>query len=100
MTSVRVEFVLIFAVVQLCIAEYVVYGRKMTLDNNLSLNPNHYYQPLITQLKQNKCKIRVSVHCSVRNKQLMNIKVLIFAVKYTFFGKNSLKTHNSPRDLY
>ena len=40
MTSVRVPFVLIFAVVQLCTAEYAVYGQKMTLDDNLSLNPN------------------------------------------------------------
>ena len=31
MTSVWVAFVLIFAVVQLCTAEYVVYGQKMTL---------------------------------------------------------------------
>ena len=35
MTSVRVAFVLIFAVVQLCTAEYVVYGQKMTLEDNL-----------------------------------------------------------------
>jgi hypothetical protein len=31
----RVQFVLIFAVVQLCTAEYVAYGWNMTLDNNL-----------------------------------------------------------------
>jgi len=28
-------------------AEYVVYGRKMTLDNNLSLNLNQCHHPLI-----------------------------------------------------
>ena len=50
MTSVWVAFVLIFVVVQLCTAEYVVYGQKMTLDNNLSLNPNQCHHPLITQL--------------------------------------------------
>mgnify|MGYP006975806557 CR=1 FL=1 len=37
-----------FDVVQLCIAEYVVYGQKMTLDDNLSLNPNWSQHPLIT----------------------------------------------------
>ena len=41
MTSVRVAFVLIFAVVQLCTADYVIYGQKMTLDDNLSLNPKY-----------------------------------------------------------
>ena len=50
MTSIRVAFVLIFAVVQLSTAEYVVYGQKMTLDDNLSLNPNRCHHPLITQL--------------------------------------------------
>ena len=40
MTSVWVPFVLIFAVVQLSAAEYVVYGRLMTIDDSLSLNPN------------------------------------------------------------
>ena len=45
MTSVRVAFVLIFAVVQLCTAEYVVYGQKMTLDDNLSLNLNLCHHP-------------------------------------------------------
>ena len=30
----------IFAVVQLCTVEYVFYGLKMTLDDNLSLNPS------------------------------------------------------------
>ena len=53
MTSVRVAFVLIFTVVQLWTAEYVVYGRKMTLDDNLSLNPNRCHHPLITQLYSN-----------------------------------------------
>ena len=33
MTLVQVEFVLIFALVQLFTAEYVVYGWKMTLDD-------------------------------------------------------------------
>ena len=50
MTSVQVPFLLIFAVVQLSAAEYVVYGRLMTLDDNLSLNPNQCHHPLITQL--------------------------------------------------
>ena len=40
MTLVRVPFVFVFAVVQLSAAEYVVYGRLMTLDNSLSLNLN------------------------------------------------------------
>ena len=40
MTLVEVLFVLIFAVVQLSAAEYVVYGRLTTLDNSLSLNLN------------------------------------------------------------
>ena len=48
--SVWVLFVLIFAVVQLCTAEYVIYGRKRTLDDNLSLDPNRCHHPLITQL--------------------------------------------------
>ena len=50
MISVWVAFVLILAMVQLCPVEYVVYGWKMTLDNNLSLNPNRCHHPLITQL--------------------------------------------------
>jgi len=50
MTSVWVRFVLIFAVVQLCTAEYVRLGQKTTLKDNLSLNPNRYHHPLITQL--------------------------------------------------
>ena len=37
--------------VQLSAAEYVVYGRLMTIDNSLSLNPNRCHHPLITQLK-------------------------------------------------
>ena len=44
---------LIFAVVQLCTAEYVIYGRKTTLDDNLSMNPNQCHHPLITQLTFN-----------------------------------------------
>jgi hypothetical protein len=51
MTSVWVAFVLIFTVVQLCAAEYVVYGQKMTLDDNLSLNLNRCHHPLNTQHK-------------------------------------------------
>ena len=39
-----------FAMVQLCGTKYVVYGQKMTLDDNLSLNPNPCHHPLITQL--------------------------------------------------
>ena len=31
---------LIFAIVQLTAAEYVVYDRLMTIDDSLSLNPN------------------------------------------------------------
>ena len=52
MTSVQVVFVLISALVQLCTAEYVVYGWNLTIDSNLSLNPNQCHHPLITQLKQ------------------------------------------------
>ena len=59
MTSVRVAFVLIFVMVQLCTAEYVVYGRKMTLDANLPLNPNRWHHPLITQLS----RFRVHLDC-------------------------------------
>ena len=40
MTSVRVPIVLIFAVVQLSAAEYVVYGHLTTLDDSLSPKPN------------------------------------------------------------
>ena len=49
MTSVqvRVLFVLIFAVVQLSAAQYVVYGRLTTIDVSLSLNPNRCHHPLI-----------------------------------------------------
>jgi hypothetical protein len=47
MTSVWVPFVLIFAVVQLSAAEYVVYVRLLTIDVSLSLNPNPL---IITQL--------------------------------------------------
>ena len=50
MTSVRVAFVLISVVVQLCTAKYVIYGQKMTLDNNLSLNQKRCHHQLITQL--------------------------------------------------
>ena len=62
MTSVWVAFLLIFAMVQLCTAEYVVYGRKMTLDDNLSLNPNRCHRPLITQLRQVVCKMSTIVN--------------------------------------
>ena len=31
-----------------CTAEYVVYGPEMTLDDNLSLNPNRCHHLLIT----------------------------------------------------
>ena len=37
-----------------CGAEYVVYGQKMTLDNNLSLNLNRCHHPSITQFRENK----------------------------------------------
>ena len=53
MTSVPVAFVLIFAMVRLFTTEYVVYGWKMTLDDNLSLNP------LITQLTVDKSKVEI-----------------------------------------
>ena len=36
-----------FAVVQVCTAEYVVYGRKATLDNNLSCNQFLWHHPII-----------------------------------------------------
>ena len=39
-----------FEVVQLRTAEYVIYGWKMALKDNLSLNPNRCHHPLITQL--------------------------------------------------
>ena len=39
-TSVQVPFVLIFVVVQLSAAEYVVYGCLTTIADSLSLNPN------------------------------------------------------------
>ena len=60
MTSVRVAFVLIFAVVQLCTAEYVVYGSKMTLGDNLSLNPNQFHHHLLRSLEQAILNIQVS----------------------------------------
>ena len=53
MTSVRVPFVLIFAVVQLSAAEYVVYGCLTTIEDSLSLNPNRCHHQLITQLSHN-----------------------------------------------
>ena len=43
-------FVMIFAVVQLSAAEYVVYGPLTTIDDSLSLNPNRCHHPLIIQL--------------------------------------------------
>ena len=49
MTSVWALFVLVFAIVQLSAAEYLVYGRLMTIDDSLSLNPNRCHHPLITQ---------------------------------------------------
>ena len=48
MTSVRVPFVLIFAVVQLSKSSMVAY--LTTIDHSLSLNSNRYHHPLITQL--------------------------------------------------
>ena len=68
MTSIRVAFVLIFVVVQLCAGEYVVYGQKMTLDNNLSLNPNQCHQshhPLIIQLSGNYSRVETIWLCTV-----------------------------------
>ena len=55
MTSVWVwvVFVLIFALVRLSAAEYVVYVRFTAIDDSLSLNPNWCHYPLITQLSQN-----------------------------------------------
>ena len=64
MTSVGVAFVLIFAVVQLCTAEYVFYDQKMTLDDNLSLNLNRCHHPLITQLSL-KLKGLLVAYCAV-----------------------------------
>ena len=40
-------------------AEYVVYGWKMTLDDNLSLNPNRCHHPLITQLSFETLEIKL-----------------------------------------
>ena len=98
----RVRLVLIFVVVQLRAAGYVVYGCLTTIDNSLSLNPNRCHHPFITQLRltrtilgvlkissillklsnfkfayfhgQNKYKIRVSVHYEVCTKELVKIK--------------------------
>ena len=53
MTSVRVRVVLIFAILQLCTAEYVVYGSLTTIDDSLPLNPNRCHHPIITQLSKN-----------------------------------------------
>ena len=50
MTLIWVPFVLIFAIVQLSAAEYVVYGRLTSIDDSLSLNLNQCHHPLITQL--------------------------------------------------
>ena len=58
MTSVWVVFVLIFAVVQLCTAEYVVYGQKMTLDNNLSLNRFHHPFPAYSGTQNKFCVLK------------------------------------------
>ena len=69
MTLVWVPFVLIFAVVLLSAAEYVVYrviyGHLMTIDDSLSLNPNRCHHPLITPLQS------VSVKCFDLTKFLM-----------------------------
>ena len=61
---------LIFALVQLCTAEYVIYGRKTTLKGNLSLNRNRCHHRLITQL---------SLHGKI--KVLRNKKTWIFRYK-------------------
>ena len=63
-------FVLIFALVQLCTAEYVVYGWKMTLDNNMSLNPNRCHHPLNTKLSTHRIKdLNVQHHFGVWHHQ-------------------------------
>ena len=46
MTSIRVVFILVFAVVQLCIAEYV----SLVITDLRQMNPNQCHHPLITQL--------------------------------------------------
>jgi hypothetical protein len=47
-------FVLIFAVVQLCTAEYVEEVQKMISKDNLSLILNRCHHPLITQVNLNQ----------------------------------------------
>ena len=43
-------FALIFTIVQLSAAEYVLYGHQTTVGDSLSLNQNRCHRPLITQL--------------------------------------------------
>ena len=50
MTLVWVPFVLVFAIVQLSAAEYVIYGHLTTIDDSLSLNLIRCLHPLITLL--------------------------------------------------
>ena len=78
MSFVWVAFVLIFTVVQLCTAEYVVYGRKMTLDDHLSLNPNRCHHPLITQLS------------AVFASRLKNVCVLFFYSPSMYVSKSKI----------
>ena len=52
---------------------------------------------------QNKYKIRVSVHCSLRSKKLINIKVRkisILAIKNTFLVQNRLNFRFSNLSVY
>ena len=82
MTSVGVGFALIFAVVQLCIAEYVFYDRKMTLDDNLSLNPNWCHHPLITQLSS--CYLilpKLKMHVCCLNFNVNCLRYILYIVK-------------------
>ena len=57
MTSIRVAFVLIF---DFCTAEYVIYGWKMTLDDNLFTEPEPMssptnYPPSLLQIISSNC---------------------------------------------
>ena len=61
MTSVRVVFVLIFAVVQLCTADYVKKGWKMILKDNLSLNLNRCHHPFITAHCEGHQVVQISI---------------------------------------
>ena len=89
MTLVRVAVCFDFCRSTECSAEYVVYVRKMDLDDSLSLNPNRCHHPLITQL---------SVHCEKNQSSqlqktfniwnyLLEMLKLDFNRQYSYFAK-------------